>query len=102
MEIVVTILGIVCTAEFLGLISFFVYLKLNKREKKTEVVSQEIDLAEKYINKILALEKERDEFWTQQHTDTQWIKDTLNIIVKYLNGGLQEWIVKHGLSINEG
>ena len=106
MEIAVTILSILFGTETLGFISFLIFLKLNKREKTTQVESQEIetkmheiDLVDKYREKVLELEGQRDKFWTQQHTDIQWIKDTLNILIQYLDGGLQEWIAKHGLSI---
>lgn len=104
MELVVTILGIVCGAEFLGLLSFFVYLKLNKREKTTQVVAQEIetkmheiDLVDKYREKVLELEGQRDKFWESSRSDMMWIKDTLGAIVRYLDGPFQEWMIKNGL-----
>ena len=69
MEIAVTILSILFGTETLGFISFLIFLKLNKREKTTQVESQEIetkmheiDLVDKYREKVLELEGQKDKF----------------------------------------
>lgn len=104
MEIAVTILSILFGTETLGFISFLIFLKLNKREKTTQVESQEIetkmheiDLVDKYREKVLELEGQRDKFWESSRSDMMWIKDTLGAIVKYLDGPFQEWMIKNGL-----
>lgn len=104
MEIAVTILSILFGTETLGFISFLIFLKLNKREKTTQVESQEIetkmheiDLVDKYREKVLELEGQRDKFWESSRSDMMWIKDTLGAIVRYLDGPFQEWMVKNGL-----
>lgn len=104
MEIAVTILSILFGTETLGFISFLIFLKLNKREKTTQVEAQEIetkmheiDLVDKYREKVLELEGQRDRFWESSRNDMMWIKDTLGAIVKYLDGPFQEWMIKNGL-----
>lgn len=104
MEIAVTILSILFGTETLGFISFLIFLKLNKREKTTQVESQEIetkmheiDLVDKYREKVLELEGQRDKFWESSRSDMMWIKDTLGAIVRYLDGPFQEWMIKNGL-----
>lgn len=99
METVTIILGILFGGETLAFISFFIYLKLNKREKTTQVEHQEIDtrlheidLVDRYREKVLELESQRDKFWESNHNDMQWIKDTLSNIVKYLDGPFQAWM----------
>ena len=104
MEIAVTILSILFGTETLGFISFLIFLKLNKREKTTQVESQEIetkmheiDLVDKYREKVLELEGQRDKFWESSRSDMLWIKDTLGAIVRYLDGPFQEWMIENGL-----
>lgn len=104
MEIAVTILSILFGTETLGFISFLIFLKLNKREKTTQVEAQEIetkmheiDLVDKYREKVLELEGQRDKFWETSRSDMMWIKDTLGAIVRYLDGPFQEWMIKNGL-----
>lgn len=107
MEIAVTILSILLGTETLGFISFLIFLKLNKREKTTQVESQEIetkmheiDLVDKYREKVLELEDQRDKFWESSRSDMVWIKDTLGAITKYLDGPFQEWMIKNGLILS--
>lgn len=103
MQTLTIILGILLGGETLAFISFFIYLKLNKREKTTQVEAQEtqtmteqLDLVDRYRQKVLELEKERDEYWKSNYEDMHWIKDTLSHIVQYLNGNYQDFLKSKG------
>lgn len=101
MEILVTILGILLGGETLGFVSFFIYLKLNKREKETQVesaethtLSEQLDLVDKYKGMVFDLQREREEYWKSNHEDMNWIKNTLNSILLYLDGPFQKFLLE--------
>lgn len=108
METVISILGILLGAETIGFISFFVYLKLNKREKTAQVVQsetntqmQELDLIQRYKSMVFDLQEERERYWTENKNDMTWIKSTLEAIVKYLDGPFQQWMLKANQEITQ-
>lgn len=93
MEIAVTILSILFGTETLGFISFLIFLKLNKREKTTQVEQQEIntqkevlDLGSIYLQKIKELDEEKTMYYESQKKDMEFVKKLLNEIVAFLDG----------------